>query len=186
MNPMRIKILRNKLKIYLNRKANVSCRYAALSNFIYSFVGHRGYEKFVIVSSGRSGSTLLATLLGSHPNIRCYSEIFHERELDPKTVFFYPKSKKQHRLFVDDPQRFLDDVFYCRYFHRDIFFVGFKILYYQTRLHGQTSVWSYLENHKEIKIIHLKRNNLLAQYFSFVRAKKNGYLVSMGKESVFV
>ena len=172
MNLKSINRILAKLRSDLNQNKSFIYHYNEISNFIYSILGHKGYKKFVIVSSGRSGSTFLETLLNSHPNIRSLSEIFHERELDPKTVFYYPKSRKQHKLFIDDPQRFLDVVLYNRYFHKDISYVGFKILYYQTRFHKQASVWPYLADHKEIKIIHLKRNNLLAQYLSLVRAKK--------------
>ena len=146
--------------------------YFFFSNLIYSLVGHTGYGKFVIVSAGRSGSNMLTSLLNSHPNIHCYYEIFHDDVFQSAKNFYYPKSKKQHKFFFDDPQGYIHDVFYNRYHHKNISYVGFKIIYDQTRFLGKKSIWSYLESNSDIKIIHLLRGNLLAQYLSLVNAQK--------------
>lgn len=41
--------------------------------------------KFVIISGGRTGSTLLVELLNSHPDIRCEGELLHDPLLAPYT-----------------------------------------------------------------------------------------------------
>ena len=42
-------------------------------------------RKFVIYGSGRSGSTLLVSLLDSHSQIYCDNEIYHRKVVSPKT-----------------------------------------------------------------------------------------------------
>lgn len=47
--------------------------------------GRRSPSRFVIYGQGRSGSTLLETLLDSHPDIRCEGELLKVRRLGPQS-----------------------------------------------------------------------------------------------------
>lgn len=39
--------------------------------------GHTAYRRFIIVATIRTGSTMLCSYLGSHPNARVFFELFH-------------------------------------------------------------------------------------------------------------
>ena len=41
---------------------------------------HTDYTPFIIFGMGRTGTTMLVSLLQSHPNCICYSELFHPHE----------------------------------------------------------------------------------------------------------
>lgn len=92
--------------------------------------------KFVIFGPSRSGSTLLVTLLNSHPQIRCEDEILHDRVLFPmayissraalacEEVYGFKLLAYQLRNVqkIQDPERFLHDLvcggFECIYLRR--------------------------------------------------------------------
>jgi LPS sulfotransferase NodH len=68
-------------------------------------------KKFIILTTQRSGSTWLTDLLNNHPHVRCYSELFLNRdrpneikpwhqEADPNDFFYsYKKNSKIPRPF---------------------------------------------------------------------------------------
>ena len=110
----------------------------------YDSFGDRNYKKFVIISTSRTGSTLLMTLLNDHENIICEGEIF--KNLNNKSceqiwnIFFANKPKKIEQ-------------------------VGFKLFYFHPNGEDK-SVWDFIKNDKNITIIHLMRKNLLRIYLS--------------------
>ena len=101
--------------------------------------GNRDYQKFVIISRSRTGSTLLMALLRSHPNIHVEGELFK---------VLNGKSCKQiwDELYDKHPARIKQ--------------VGFKLFYYHP-FDDDQSVWDYLLEDKNISIIHLRRENML-------------------------
>ncbi|MCG9973014.1 sulfotransferase [Christiangramia crocea] len=129
-------------------KKNIKNIYGVLLKWqkqnLYNITGHSNYKKFVIISTARTGSTLLATLLNSHQNIICEGEIF--KNLNGKSCskiwqeFFSKKPKKIHQ-------------------------VGFKLFYFHP-YDEDKDVWNIINNDKTITIIHLKRKNLLRIFLS--------------------
>jgi len=137
------------------------------------------YQPYVIVSLARTGSTYLESLLSSHPDILTFREIFGVRKPYPGyrglvylyTLFHKPNVHHVFRvllhknirliraLFLDLPvQAFLSSLLFGSY-PSAIKSVGFKYhLYHGTRL---PELKEYLNQHKEIKIIHLIRKNYL-------------------------
>ncbi len=102
-------------------------------------------SKFVIFGRGRSGSTLLVSLLNSHPSIYCDKEILNRKVLLPKR-------------FIQCRSRMFD---------KDIY--GFKLLSYQLRsVQSVENPENFLLDlhHNGYKIIYLKRNNALRQVLS--------------------
>ena len=106
--------------------------------------GNKDYKKYIIISTSRTGSTLLMALLNSHKNIICDGELF--KDLGVKTCkeiwinFFNhkPKNIKQ---------------------------VGFKLFYSHPRDADKT-VWDIVKDDKDIRIIHLMRKNILRIFLS--------------------
>ena len=134
--------------------------------------------KFVIISRARVGSTLLVSLLGSHPHVRCYGELFSPFVL-------------RHRKYArDEPDAFLRRYVFGRYPDR-VRAAGFKLFYTHARrisqhIHREVdgvltgrkatkleAVWRLLRADKSIRIIHLRRRNILAAHVSYRRAIQN-------------
>ncbi|MFT7463849.1 MAG: LPS sulfotransferase NodH [Pseudohongiellaceae bacterium] len=78
------------------------------------------YSRFVIMGAARSGTTYLQTLLASHPDIVCFSELFHLL------------SRRGHDLddIVRDPVEYVTKAIY-RSYPSDVKAVGYKLLYSQ-------------------------------------------------------
>lgn len=105
----------------------------------YQFFGDKNYQKFVIISQSRTGSTLLMALLNNHDNIICEGELF--KNLNGKSCL-----QIWNKLFGKKPKKIQK--------------VGFK-LFYGHPLKGDQSVWEFIEKDKNITIIHLVRKNWL-------------------------
>lgn len=119
------------------------------------FQKHRKYTRFVIISQPRVGSTLLLSYLNSHPQVIIKDEIVRE-----KNTSIYKETS-----IVE----FLDETVYRRY-HKNIKAVGFK--YFYEHMVVEPDLHKYIITHKEIKVIHLKRFDLLRTYVSFKISRK--------------
>lgn len=102
--------------------------------------GTTNYKKFIIIGRSRTGSGLLVDLLNSHPAINAYGEIF---------IMLNGRTCKEiwRKTF-------------CRK-SRSIKYVGFKLFYYHPIDSSDKTVWDYIKADPNIKIIHLKRINML-------------------------
>jgi hypothetical protein len=97
--------------------------------------------KYIVLSRSRSGSNFLTSYLNSHPLIVCHGESaknLSDTDNGVKVVRHHLRSKKQ-----------------C---------TGFKIFYYHAK--NKPEVWAYLQGDKDIKVIHLIRENSLAMMVS--------------------
>ncbi|MEO0755248.1 MAG: sulfotransferase [Cyanobacteria bacterium J06648_16] len=148
------------IKIYHKLKGyKVSLDDWLLSNQIISGQSH--YQKFIILTRARTGSNFLAGLLQSHTGVRAFEEIFPKREDRLHWGYKnYPKAADILRVREERPLEFLDK-FVFRQFPFSVSAVGFKIFYNQAQAGQKQQIWQYLRQNKEIKIIHLKRRNLL-------------------------
>lgn len=110
---------------------------------------------FIVLSSQRSGSTLLCELLGSHPNVVMSKELFklygEGRNLDQDR---YASEKGSEKYFLDN-------------FFRSDLITGrakaFKLMLDQFKAHSGIS--EFIEEGK-VSIIYLERRNLLKQHVS--------------------
>ena len=102
--------------------------------------GSYNYGKFVVITRSRTGSNLLISLLDSHPNVQTYGEIFSRLNgQTARDIWSYCFSKKSRKLK----------------------YLGFKIFYYHPQDSEDQTVWNYILEDKNIKIIHLTRDNML-------------------------
>lgn len=121
---------------------------------------------FIIWFNQRSGSTHLASLLDSHPEIACFPEIFFQGEGVATNDLF-------NQSEVQEEEIFLEHFFSYRWGseganlvkqsskRRFPSAVGFKLKYEQAERYPK--VFQYLSKHKNrIKVIHLIRENLLS------------------------
>ena len=107
--------------------------------------GSRNYRKFVIISDSRTGSTLLMQLLNSHPAVIALGEEF-------KNLHGSSSREVWNRIFRKRP--------------RPICWMGFKLFYFHPSKENDREVWDFIENDKQIVIIHLTRRNILRSYVS--------------------
>jgi len=199
------------MKLLVNR-ARQKCR-SIVNKTNLALLGRRVKIPFIILSSPRSGSNLLSTLLQSHENLKVLGELFN--------LFVIPK----HTLsfILNDPRNYLFNLYNQRY-PKNIKALGFKIHYNQATpeqlkpnlysnfyienisdemrmkicklqdfIHSNydveniskrlTEVWSFLKDETHIKIIHLKRENKLKQYISLVEAWGSNQWVLKNGES---
>lgn len=132
--------------------------------------------KFVIVAEPRTGSTFLHLLLASHPNIVVYGEIFHpvdEVRENITTGFQLPRLQ-----LSDDPVEYLENVYSQQ--PETTKAVGFKLFY----THARNGEWSHLREYfksAKVKVIHLKRRNLLDRYLSHQLADRSNVWVTYKK-----
>ena len=119
--------------------------------------------KAIVLTTQRSGSTFLVESLRSHPEVYCRGEMLaggHVRI--PGLLYESRYATKAWRYFTSGavfPTWLMD-----RYFARaDRPVMAFKAMYNQIR-----PPWTrrYLLEHTEIRILHLRRHNLLKQYVS--------------------
>ena len=118
---------------------------------LHKYFGNYDYKKFVVITTARTGSNWLISLMSSHKNISAYGEVFNilrGRSTDDiwKEVF----NKKL----------------------RKVKFIGFKIFYDHPLNTNDKSVWNKILSDKSIHIIHLKRENMLRSFISLKIAHK--------------
>jgi len=125
------------------------------------------YKKFVLLCHPRSGSNLVLHALKQHPNTVMYSEIFHPIESE---------RAKFSRTGVNGDQYYRSGQSARSFLENEVFFdesdlvraKGFKLFYADCPYdRSRKLLWRYLVNQREIKIIHLSRENLLETYVSF-------------------
>lgn len=124
--------------------------------------------KFLILTTQRSGSTLLRTALDSHPEICCYGEIFLEKYTGPGSFFRMAKSTDSLGLLSVLRRRQMVARLLDGLYQEDCGkAVGFKFMYDQARYRPYKfpMVMKYAElNH--VKVIHLHRQNILSTCLS--------------------
>lgn len=127
-------------------------------------------HRFVIIGRPRVGSTLLLTLLRSHPDVYCHREIFNPRRF----------LAKHH----EEVRRVGAIGFIHQCFDRAGTRVnGIKLMYSHCRrveygIDDLPEVWNYLLSDKSIRIIHIKRRNILRSVLSSaIGALENRYAI---------
>jgi LPS sulfotransferase NodH len=131
--------------------------------------GQTAYAPFVVIGRSRVGSNLLRGLLNAHPEVVAFGEVFRDvSSLDWDHTGYF-QSASMGSLVRRDPVAFLDTKVFGRY-PRSVRAVGFKLFYYHARQPDLASVWDYLEARTSVKIVHLKRQNLLQTHLSRHRA----------------
>ncbi len=119
--------------------------------------------KAIVLTTQRTGSTFLVQCLRSHPEVHCLGEMLAGGHVHiPSLVYKSRYATKAYRYLTSGamfPTRMMD-----RYFARtDRPVMAFKAMYNQIR-----PPWTlrYLREHTEIRVLHLRRHNLLKQYVS--------------------
>lgn len=140
--------------------------------------------RFLILSRGRTGSTFLQRLLDSHTECICFEELYAPRPVPPSP----PKCPADRfagmlagaDLRDTDPVAFLEQSV-----HRPIDGIGalgFKLFYGHSRQGAAAALWTHLGRDRSIRVVHLKRRNLLRMFTSMKIALKTGAWWSLDGE----
>ncbi|WP_040496992.1 Stf0 family sulfotransferase [Fulvivirga imtechensis] len=120
------------------------------------------YTRFVIVCTGRSGSTLLHTYLNSHPQIWSYGEILRKRLVKEKPIISLER-------MVFKPHT------------KAIRAIGLKMFYDYREQEAYQRAFEEVVNDRDIKVIHLTREDKRQQLISLKRAEETGIWSSTSK-----
>ena len=136
------------------KKDSIYIRFKRFIKMVLTLLfGNRDYQKVVILGRQRTGSSLLISLLHSHPHVEAFYEAFR-----------LLKGRTSREVWKRTFGRHLP---WIRY-------VGFKIFYYHPEDSEDREVWDLIRSDPTIKIIHIKRKNLLRTYISKLIAQKTG------------
>jgi LPS sulfotransferase NodH len=144
--------------------------------------GHSDFTRFIILGRSRTGSNFLRSLLGSHPGVIVYGEILKNDEAVQWGVDGMDGGGRSLKLLREDAPRFLDEVV----FHKqpvEICAVGFKLFYYHAQENLARPAWDYLKAHTEIRVLHIKRRNMLRTHLSKVRAEMTDHWTNVKGEA---
>lgn len=134
--------------------------------------------RFLILSRGRTGSTLLQQLLDSHHECVCFEEVFADRPLPPLPED-YPAGRADAvrdsaGLRETSPTRFMDEFLFADHYADDVRAVGFKLFYMHARSADGGALWDSLQSDTAIRIVHLQRRNILRMFISMKIANQTG------------
>ena len=126
---------------------------------------------FVVLTHPRSGSTLLIKAIRAHPAVRMYGELFQE-ELETRLAGI----GAPHDVYAsgEDGSRFLSETIFRDRDDPELSAVGFKLFYGQGREPGARTAWDYLLSRRDIRVVHLTRDDPLAAYVSLEEAEATG------------
>lgn len=134
----------------------------------------KGYIKYIIVGSERTGSSYLVELLKSHPAVISYSELFMPDGCLFNYLGYRFFSDKALLEFRDNhPVDFVKRMVFKPY-KKEIDAVGFKLLYEHKYNNRIQAALNYLRSQRKIKIIHIQRDNLFQSLVSRKVALKEG------------
>jgi hypothetical protein len=143
-------------------------------------LGHQNYAPFVLIGTYRTGSNLFIYSIKNHPEVISFSEIFLPNKMfwGDSINGYFPFQNK--RLMVErnnNTAQFITKRVFRKY-PKGIKAVGFKVFYQHLMKEGHIlPVMEWLEQHPEVKVIHLIRENLLDHYMSQVLVSKTGIKV---------
>jgi LPS sulfotransferase NodH len=130
---------------------------------------HTGYTRFIVLGRSRTGSNFLRGMLNSHPQIRLFGELFRNYDMVDWAYPGYQQTPAMMAEMQRDPIVFLNQRIYDK-FPSEVSAVGFKLFYYHARKNGWEALWPHLQAEHSIRVLHIKRRNMLKTHLSRVRA----------------
>lgn len=129
------------------------------------------YQKFIILSSPRVGSSWLRSLLASHSEVVCFSEILRNEAVGGTGYGERNFKNDEFNNYRDENiVRFFCDVVFQKY-HEKIRAVGLKMHCHQPQKNWMP-LWSYFYGIPDFKVIYLNRRNHFREFVSLKRGLK--------------
>jgi LPS sulfotransferase NodH len=128
---------------------------------------------FLLLSQPRTGSTYVQQLLDSHSSLDCFGELL---AVNKPRFGLHNSSQDLSQLIqqrIQNPVAFLSDQM-----SDSKAMVGFKLLIFQLEQYEEkqrNTIWQWLLDNGNTKVIYLKRRDVIATYISFLLASNNHY-----------
>lgn len=151
---------------YLKYRTIQYLRHTALEK---RWLGRADYTRFILLGRSRVGSNMLRGLLNAHSQIVLFGEIFQNKDEIGWAMEGFPSNGRTQAMFRQQPAQLLEQKLWRNY-PEQITAVGFKLFYYHARDAAWAPVWDYLRQNGDLRILHLKRRNLLQVHLSRKRA----------------
>ncbi len=132
----------------------------------------------IILTTQRSGSTFLVECLRSHPEIQCAGEILNGQPDDPRPAYRGPFKQGMKLLRIIESGAWRPANRMSEYFtggHAKV--RCFKAMYNQLR---RPFALRYLQEQEDVRVMHLRRENLLKVYVSTLLMPKRKQLQATG------
>ena len=141
--------------------------------------GHTRFCRFVVLGWYRTGSNLLLSLLNSDPHVVAYSELFSPHGLFWGNHTYAPRDPRGalERDRTLDASTFLARAAFRPHPHR-VRAVGFKLFYPQLVVHPVPGLAESLTTMPDLRVIHLRRRNLLRVLVSNRIAGRTGQMAA--------
>lgn len=137
------------------------------------------YTSFILLGHGRSGSTVLTEALRRHGRIRMYGEIFHEDPAERERASG-PDRPYRHD---ESGRRYLDEVIFRRRWWKELQAVGFKLFGDHALTGPMSSAWQRLMRDRAVRVVLLRRDNLLRTLISYeVAVRTDEWVLPLGAE----
>jgi LPS sulfotransferase NodH len=131
---------------------------------------------FAIAADLRTGSTLLATSLDGHPQIRCYGELFHSKDLPDNRIEGFDRLDASAEAILEQAMQ-----------ARGVAACGFKAMIFLP-LPSATSwadAWKRMRELPGLRVIWLTRRDRLAQYASAEVVRQTGVFHPYDNDRVY-
>ncbi len=136
--------------------------------------GHTDYTRFILLGRARTGSNFLMTSLESHRRIVTFGEIYNiNRYYHPRKLLW------RCLLFAIGPVQLVEKQIFRERLPENISAVGFKLFYHQAQNEWLKPIWAHWQEQKNLRIIHLKRKNILRTYLSMKKVLNNGQVIKL-------
>lgn len=132
------------------------------------------YVRFVLLSGARTGSTVFAYALNSHPQARCFGELFNytvKGAIDYLVEGYDKANPDDMALRESDPPEFLRRRIFGSH-DAEVRAVGLK--YHYLHFLGYPGALDSLVATPDVRVLHLKRRNLLRMLVSLKMAYETG------------
>lgn len=143
--------------------------------------GRRDYARFILLGRSRTGSNLIRGLLNAHSGVTVLGEIFKNPEAVEWGMPGFPQGGRSLELYRTQPIRFLEEHVFPK-MPSGTQALGFKIFYYHASAHPWTAIWGHLQADRELRVIHIKRSNILRTHLSRARAERSSRWVNVSGE----
>lgn len=134
---------------------------------------HTDYTPFIVLTAPRSGSSMLVQSLRAHAGIVSFGELFNRKHIGFNTPGFANQNRRLQSWRNRHPVEFTKTMVYRGYAAR-IEAVGFKIFHLHLDRPQLHLLRRYLVEKPGLRIIHLRRRNLLRTFLSRTIAGRTG------------
>jgi LPS sulfotransferase NodH len=139
------------------------------------------YLRFILLGRSRTGSNFLRGLIASHPQAIVLGEILKNPAAIEWGTDAPAAPDEALEVYRRDPERFLETYVFCGR-PRHLRALGFKLFYYHARSDPWSRAWPYLQTMPGLRVIHIKRRNILRTHLSRVRAEQTDRWVKTSGE----